>query len=111
MKKIFTITETNEILQFRCLQKWEDLQADVVKVKTWYGRSYYKEIHPKKRYCDNCKRMVHLCLNNDDVLDNVTKGNCIALDTGTSKKYKRQRHPMERRRYHPDSTSGSACGI
>jgi len=64
-QKIFTHSEANEIFKFRCNVKWQELYTDEPTANT--------------RYCGSCGRSVHLCLNEQDVLEHAKLGNCIAI--------------------------------
>ncbi len=59
------ITIKNCTFSYRCPKDWDALQADAA--------------DPKRRNCHECRRDVHLCETDDELIARVKAGDCIAI--------------------------------
>jgi len=52
--------------EFQCDQRWDELEGD--------------SDHPRRRFCEQCKKNVFLCVNVEEAALRIEQGECIAVD-------------------------------
>ena len=63
--EIVDVSIRNCQFAFKCEKKWDEL------TQPWSW--------PKVRFCDDCKKSVHLCETGDELVDAIKNNRCVAI--------------------------------
>ncbi len=77
--EIVDVSIRNCQFAFKCEKKWDEL------TQPWSW--------PKVRFCDDCKKSVHLCDTGDELVDAIKNNRCVAIPKNTEPRLGRRTPP------------------